>query len=57
MKRPIPRPYCPDPDYSDPTPLAIAIQMPLNDPHWQSRVLSGYVRTVRKDQTSGEAKP
>ena len=32
------------PNYREPTPLARAIQYPLADPNWQSRVLNGYVR-------------
>ncbi len=31
------------PEYVEPTPLARAIQMPLADPNWQTRVLNAYV--------------
>lgn len=31
------------PNYREPTPLARAIQYPLSDPNWQSRVLNGYI--------------
>lgn len=33
------------PNYRSPTKLAEAIQMPLADPHWQTRVLNGYAQT------------
>lgn len=31
------------PSYVEPSPLARAIQMPLADPNWQTRVLNAYV--------------
>lgn len=49
------KPYRPDlepgfwPNYQEPTPLANAIQYPLNDPNWQSRVLNGYITKVKKN--------
>lgn len=33
------------PEPHEPPPLAHAVQMPLSDPHWQSRVINGYVKT------------
>jgi len=48
------KPYRPDlepgfwPNYQEPTPLAKAIQYPLNDPNWQSRVLNAYLKKVKK---------
>lgn len=36
------------PNYSEPTPLARAVGMPLADPHWQNRVLNGYAVTKQR---------
>lgn len=50
------KPYRPDlepgfwPNYQEPTPLAKAIQYPLADPNWQSRVLNAYLKKERKDE-------
>lgn len=33
---------------NNPSPLAKAIQAPLNDPQWQSRVLNAYIKKVKK---------
>lgn len=35
------------PEWREPTPLAQAIQYPLNDPFWQNRVINAYVRVGR----------
>ena len=36
------------PNYRAPTKLAEAIQMPLADPNWQTRVLNGYAQTNQR---------
>lgn len=49
------------PEPHEPTPLAKAIQMPLADPNWQTRVLNGYVQTNQRfagrSAPDGEGKP
>lgn len=35
-------------DANNPSPLAEAIQFPLADPNWQSRVLNGYTKKIKK---------
>ncbi|MGY6251685.1 hypothetical protein ACXIUS_29870 [Bosea thiooxidans] len=45
------------PEYTDPTPLARAIQMPLADPLWQSRVLNAYVSRKQSLGQRADATP
>ena len=36
------------PNWQAPNPLSVAIQMPLADTNWQTRVLNGYARTSQR---------
>ena len=36
------------PNYQEPTPMAEAIQFPLADPQWQSRVINAYMKKPKK---------
>lgn len=38
------------PNWQEPTPLAQAIQYPLNDPNWHNRVINAYMKTANKEK-------